>query len=124
MVEVESRVHLTNQEVGEVMSVPSEVMSIDPMVEVESRVVSCLMILSEQALLKRKPRGRPKQIACSLSVPLFVPSTPSKSLMEAKETWDIAKSIGVSALNEGEVIAELRKSKRIMALEGDDPVMG
>lgn len=124
MVEVEARVLVMNQNVSELMLVPKIVEGFDPMVEVEFRVAPCLQILSAQATSKRKPRGRPKKAACSLPVPLYVPSTPSKSLMEAKETWNIAKSLGVRALNEGEVIAELRKSKRIMALEEDDPIEG
>lgn len=106
------------------MLMPSDTENFDPMMEVESRVVPRLKCLSEHTTSKRKPRGRPKKFACSLLIPLFVPSTPSTSLKEAKDTWNIAKSIGISALNEGEVIAELRKSKRIMALEEDDPVVG
>lgn len=89
------------------------------------------------ACSKRRARGRPKKVASSLPVPMVVPSTPSKSLLEAhggtsksalpsnkslveaQKTWDNAKLIGVSSGNERDVIQELRKSKRLMLLEAD-----
>ncbi|CAO2834541.1 unnamed protein product [Amaranthus hypochondriacus] len=65
----------------------------------------------------KKGRGRPKKQACSLPAPLFVPSTPSKNSIEAHETWNTAKLLGITTSDEGAVIEELRKSKRIQALE-------
>lgn len=67
---------------------------------------------------QKRPRGRPKKIVNSLAVPLCVPSTPSTSNLEAFETWKVGKLLGVQSLNEEAAIEELRKSKRIMAMEG------
>ncbi|CAO2832436.1 unnamed protein product [Amaranthus hypochondriacus] len=72
--------------------------------------------------LNKKPRGRPKKIACSLPAPLFVHATPSKSTCEALETWNTTKLLGVTSSDEGAVIAELRKSKRLMVMEENNPV--
>lgn len=124
MLEVESRVHMGNQIIMDPSQLVYEVGNFDPMVEVEARVVPCLQCLSEQPISKRKPRGKPKRTTCSLPNPLYVPSTPSKCMIEAKETWNVAKSLGITASNEEEVISELRKSKRIMALERNNPVEG
>ncbi|CAO2817620.1 unnamed protein product [Amaranthus hypochondriacus] len=72
----------------------------------------------------RKPRGRPKRVAYSLPDPIFVPSTPSISSDEAIETWNVAKSLGINAVNEGAVISELRKSKRLLATGKNNLVLG
>lgn len=74
-----------------------------------------------KSIPQKKPRGRPKRNACSLPEPLFVPSTPSKSNLEALETWNTAKLLGVTASNEQAVVSELRKSKRLLVLEENDP---
>ncbi|CAO2821222.1 unnamed protein product [Amaranthus hypochondriacus] len=74
-----------------------------------------LALLVRNGTSKRQ-RGRPKKVACSLPVPLFVPSPPSNCNSEAHETWNMAKSLGVKSSDEEVVIAELRKSKRIMAM--------
>ncbi|CAO2814154.1 unnamed protein product [Amaranthus hypochondriacus] len=70
---------------------------------------------------QKRPRGRPKRIVHSLPEPLFVPSTPSKSNLEALEIWNTAKLLGVKSSNEGAVISALRKSKRVLVLEEKIP---
>lgn len=72
----------------------------------------------------KRPRGRPRKIASSLPTPLFVPSTPSSGTLEAHETWNVAKMLGVTTSDEGAVIEELRKSKRIQLLEAKNPTVG
>lgn len=72
----------------------------------------------------KKPRGRPRRLAYSLPDPLCVPSTPSKNCDEAIETWNLAKSLGIKAVDEDAVISELRKSKRLLAMEASNPMMG
>lgn len=94
----------------------------DPMLEIECRVVPSLQCGSVQYSTRKKVKGRPRKVTCSLPIPLFVPSTQSSSVREAEETWRAAKSSGINARNEGEVIAELRKSKRIMGLEAENPI--
>ncbi|CAO2834577.1 unnamed protein product [Amaranthus hypochondriacus] len=116
--------NLVNQGVSDFEPTSVDVSEFDPMVEVEIKAGAGRLFMSQQSFPKRRTRGRPRKGASSLPIPLFVPSTPSKSLMEAQETWKIAKAIGVSSINDGEVVAELRKSKRIMALEENNPVTG
>lgn len=79
-------------------------------------------ILVTKSTTQKRQRGRPKKVACSLPVPLFVPSTPSKSDIEALETWNTAKLLGVKSSNEGAIIVELRKSKVLLVLEEKKPV--
>ncbi|CAO2826296.1 unnamed protein product [Amaranthus hypochondriacus] len=90
----------------------------DPIASVECSLPTHTATKSIQ---QKRPRGRPKRNACSLPEPLFVPSTPSKSNLEAIETWSTAKLLGVTASNEQAVISELRKSKRLLVLEENDP---
>lgn len=73
------------------------------------------------SLPQKRPRGRPKRTTYSLPEPLYVPSTPSKSELEAMETWNIAKLLGVKSPNERAVISALRKSKRLLVLEENNP---
>lgn len=70
----------------------------------------------------KRPRGRPRKLGSSLPVPLSVQSTPSACFIKALETWKTAKLLGVTTPNESAVIAELRKSKRIQSLEGNNRV--
>lgn len=84
----------------------------------------CVSSLLANDVPYKKPHGRPKKVACSLPDPLFVPSTLSRSSLEAHETWNTAKLLGVKSSNEEAVIAELRKSKRLMVLEENNPAVG
>ncbi|CAO2820802.1 unnamed protein product [Amaranthus hypochondriacus] len=81
---------------------------------------NCSMI-QPNSVPQKRPRGRPKRVVQSLPEPLLVPSTPSNSTLEAMETWDTAKRLGVKASNEGAVISALRKSKRLLVLEEMNP---
>lgn len=70
---------------------------------------------------QKRTRGRPKRVAQSLPEPLFVPSTPSSSNIEALQTWNTAKLLGVQASKEETVISALRRSKRLLAMEDHNP---
>lgn len=72
----------------------------------------------------KRPRGRPKKSSMPLCVPQTVCQDPHNSLLEVDTTWNTAKLIGIKALNEEAVIAELRKSRRLMVLEEQNPTMG
>lgn len=78
-------------------------------------------MLASVSLTQKRPRGRPKRIVQSLPEPLFVPSTPSTSQLVAIETWNTAKVLGVKSSNEKAVISALRKSKRLLVLEENNP---
>lgn len=69
----------------------------------------------------RRPRGRPKRVACSLPDTLSVPSTPLTCSLEAKDTWQAATRLGIGCRDEGAVYDELRRSMRIQALEESTP---
>ena len=52
-----------------------------------------------------RPRGRPrKNLDCGR--------------IEAKQTWELAKKLGISTDDEEAVLVGLRKSKRILIMEG------
>ncbi|CAO2837655.1 unnamed protein product [Amaranthus hypochondriacus] len=78
-------------------------------------VASPTMVMSS-----KRPRGRPKKK--NIQTPIVVYSPPL-NLLEARETWNLAKALGVKAPDEEAVISELRKSKRIMALENKIPIV-
>lgn len=59
----------------------------------------------------KRLRGRPKKIQVPPPTPRLLGED------EARETWKIAKAIGIKSLEEEAVIAELRKSKRIQIIE-------
>lgn len=117
-------INVLSRNLGDSDSMPFDVDGFDPMVEVELNNVSCVRSLVEHSVARQKPRGRPKRVTSSLPNPLYVPSTPSNSVTEAQETWRTAKSVGVKAKNEDKIITELRKSKRILAMVGNNPVVG
>ncbi|CAO2824985.1 unnamed protein product [Amaranthus hypochondriacus] len=108
---------------------------LDPMLTIESSIGTGQLlvnnnsnnlgkrIMSSMEHRAKKPRGRPKRVACSLPVPLFVPSTPSNSDFEAQKTWDTAKALGITARNEKAVLSHLRKSKRLLAMEESNPLL-
>ena len=64
----------------------------------------------------RRPRGRPKK---SNQPSLCTPKPPSISMgsVEAQQSWETAKLLGISSNDEKAVIAEIRKSKRILIME-------
>ena len=65
----------------------------------------------------KNPRGRPKK---KLNQKLCEsPITPlPRSCVEALDTWNTAKLIGISSTEESVVISGLRKSKRLMIMDG------
>ncbi|CAO2834642.1 unnamed protein product [Amaranthus hypochondriacus] len=70
----------------------------------------------------KRLRGRPKRkVVHSLPDPLFVPSTPGSREDEAVETWNTAKRVDVKSSNEGAVISALRRSKRLLIMEEQNP---
>ncbi|CAO2814079.1 unnamed protein product [Amaranthus hypochondriacus] len=81
-----------------------------------SNLCSNSLGISSSLPLKR-PRGRPKRVNHSFPEPLYVPSTPAKGELEAMETWNTAKLLGVKSSNDRAVISALRKSKRLLVME-------
>ncbi|CAO2813870.1 unnamed protein product [Amaranthus hypochondriacus] len=66
---------------------------------------------------QRTKRGRPKRLAQSVPEPLYVPSTPPNSSLEAKDTWHTVRQIGVKSRNEKAMISAIRRSKRLLVME-------
>ena len=52
-----------------------------------------------------RPRGRPKKSS-------------DRGMIEARKTWETAQRLGISADDEDAVLSGLRKSKRILIMEG------
>lgn len=63
----------------------------------------------------KRPHGRPKKSQTPR------PNNGRLGDEEANETWKVAKALGINAFDEEAVIAELRKSKRLQLLEGNNP---
>ena len=63
-----------------------------------------------------RPRGRPRKS----SLQHIPPETPSHGMFETRKTWELAQLLGISSHDEVSVLSGLRKSKRIMLLEGKD----
>ena len=67
--------------------------------------------------LPMTPRGRPRrkrnQQQCDTQIPSIL-----KSYLEAVDTWNTAKLIGISLKDNGAVISCLSKSKRLMIMDG------
>ena len=71
--------------------------------------------------LTNKPintRGRPRKINPQPGRLQKPPQSSSKSSLEAQKTWNTAKLLGISSNNESAFLTGLRKSKRILILEG------
>ncbi|CAO2832752.1 unnamed protein product [Amaranthus hypochondriacus] len=76
--------------------------------------------LRQNSVPQKRPRGRPKRTVHSLPEPLCVPSTPTNCNQEAIETWNTAKLLGIKTNDEVTVLSALRKSKRLLILEGNN----
>ena len=64
----------------------------------------------------KTPRGRPRKKRnqqCESPLPYF-----SNSTLEAVNTWNTAKLLGISSSDEGAVVSGLRKSKRLQIMDG------
>lgn len=95
---------------------------IDPIATLEAHICCSAPLLrravTQEISSSKKTRGRPKRNRTqnqSNTTPI------PESLIEAHKTWNTAKRLDVSARDEDMVISELRKSKRIMALENRSP---
>ncbi|CAO2827595.1 unnamed protein product [Amaranthus hypochondriacus] len=69
----------------------------------------------------KRPRGRPKTKGLQQLDTQTSAQPMSRSLMEAQNTWNEAKLLGISSSDENAVIAHLRKSKRLLILEEEAP---
>ena len=66
---------------------------------------------------QKNTRGRPKkqkQLQCDLQHSLVS----SMSNTEAQNTWNTAKLLGISTSDERAVVSNLRKSKRLLIMDG------
>ena len=63
-----------------------------------------------------RPRGRPRKHPYQHNQP----EIPSHGILEARKTWETAQLLGISSYEEETVLSGLRKSKRILILEGKD----
>ena len=99
---------------------------IDPMDRNETQcwyTVSPLVLQEPQPLMTmvdnssvpnppKTPRGRPRKSPNTQLISL------SASHIEARNTWETAKLLGISSSDEGQVVAGLRKSKRLLLMDG------
>ena len=78
-------------------------------------------LVDEPASRSRRPRGRPKK-SNPPPLPVHTPkaSPVPKDLFEAQQTWEMAKMLGICSSDETAMIAGIRKSKRILAMEKMD----
>ncbi|CAO2825183.1 unnamed protein product [Amaranthus hypochondriacus] len=97
--------------------------TLDPMVSLEAGLISSAPQLRVHGSLplsapSKRPRGRPKKRSTPLlaSQPLGLWSE-----NEAQTTWDVAKRMGISTNDEGAALSILRKSRRLINLEGSAP---
>lgn len=72
----------------------------------------------------KRPRGRPKKQTHPTTVNNMVCLPPLEPISEAQKTWEIAKMLGVTSCDEEAVLKKLRKSKRLLILEGITPQVG
>ena len=63
-----------------------------------------------------RPRGRPRKN----SHQYIPPELPSHGMLETRKTWEFAQLLGITSQNEEAVLSGLRKSKRILLLEGKE----
>ncbi|CAO2826292.1 unnamed protein product [Amaranthus hypochondriacus] len=65
----------------------------------------------------KRPRGRPKRVSKNPTVGnLICPATSSMDA-EIQQTWHTVKMLGVSSNDDGAVLSQLRKSKRVLNME-------
>ena len=65
----------------------------------------------------KTPRGRPRKKRTQQQCDTPIPSL-SKSCLEAMDSWNTAKLLGVSSSDEDAIISGLRKSKRLLIMDG------
>ena len=67
----------------------------------------------------KTPRGRPKKLKQKQCVNHEPSQQSARAIVEAQETWNIAKLVGISPHDEEAVMSGIRKSKRLLILEGN-----
>ncbi|CAO2812719.1 unnamed protein product [Amaranthus hypochondriacus] len=78
-------------------------------------VDSALQRVLHEGVGPQKTRGRPKKRHQPSTVPPVL--TPVQAELEASETWEMAKLLGVSSSDEPAVLSHLCKSKRLLIME-------
>lgn len=69
----------------------------------------------------KRPRGRLKKIVPTFSTEIVHAHDASRSLLEAQNTWETAKLLGITSNDENAMISNLRRSKRLNILEDLSP---
>ena len=73
---------------------------------------------SDSSCHRKIQRGRPRKGSKNqCGYPMSSPSS-SKSCTEAQNTWKTAKLLGISAIDEKAVLSGIRKSKRLLIMDG------
>jgi AT-hook transcription factor len=92
---------------------------VDPMAD-ESRG-ECLMTSAPiQVSMGKRQRGRPRKHTVIQPSAQGPSSVPLDAHVEAMNTWNVAKSFGISCAEDTKVLHEIRKSKRLLLLEAND----
>lgn len=68
----------------------------------------------------KRLRGRPKRTPILGTASGHACDTATKSVLEAHNTWNVAAALGVSTSDEEAALVELRKSKRLLLLDGQN----
>lgn len=107
-----------------------EALSCPPLVEVQRESLPNMVGYSSQihsslghlnGCPPKRPRGRLKKKAL-LQPEVHEDVHPvSRNLLEAHNTWNTAKLLGITSNDENKVISHLRKSKRLLNLEESSP---
>ena len=92
---------------------------IDPIVVNEMIHSSNDVLTSPISNKPSKSRGRPRKAIDQPSTSTNPALPPSCCLLEAHKTWDTVKPLGISSNDENAALSALRKSKRILILEGN-----
>ena len=93
---------------------------VDPIVMNENAAFVSSMVMTPSIHRKAsKPRGRPRKAIDQPSSSINPSHSPSCWLLEAQKTWETAKILGISTNDEKAALSALRKSKRLLILEGN-----
>ena len=89
-----------------------------PVQDAVQEVVQSTQLASELSHQRKNHRGRPRKRIHQMSRCLVSLPPSSLSCKEAKNTWDTAKILGISATDEKAVLSGLRKLKRLLIMDG------
>ncbi|CAO2830779.1 unnamed protein product [Amaranthus hypochondriacus] len=98
-----------------------------PHVSLSYPSISETLVARDESLMvtpARRPRGRPKKANLPLRDTQSAGQILPKSHFEAVDTWNMAKTLGIKAVDEEAVITELRRSKRLMVMDEQSPNFG